>query len=186
MTKFIKLLSITCALAVSTAVASAHCGKCEKKDHPATAPAAPATAPAVDPAKKAEPAKQEEAPAAPAKKDGDKCPCPSEKPKAVIDLTTDDCPKKCDKDKKDAPAAPATAEEAPAAPAKKDGEKCPCPSEKPKAVIDLTSDDCPKKCDKDKKDAPAAPATAEEAPVAPAKKDGDKKCPNCPDEKPKA
>jgi hypothetical protein len=137
MTKFIKLLSITCALAVSTAVASAHCGKCEKKDHPAT-PAAPATAPTTAPA--VEPAKQEEAPAAPAKKDGDKkCPnCPDEKPKAVIDLTSDDCPKKCDKDKKDAPAAPAvpaTAEEAPAAPAKKDGDKkCPnCPDEKPKA-----------------------------------------------------
>ena len=121
MTKLLKLLSITCALAVSTAVASAHCGKCEKKDHPAT-PAAPATAPVVDPAKKAEPAKQEEAPA---KKDGEKCPCPSEKPKALVDLTSDDCPKKCDKDKKDAPAAPA----------KKDGEKkCPsCPDEKPKA-----------------------------------------------------
>ena len=134
MTKLLKLLSITCALAVSTAVASAHCGKCEKKDHPAT-PAAPATAPVVDPAKKAEPAKQEEAPA---KKDGEKCPCPSEKPKALVDLTSDDCPKKCDKEKKDAPAAPAapaTAEEAPAAPAKKDGEKkCPsCPDEKPKA-----------------------------------------------------
>ncbi|MEY2750750.1 MAG: hypothetical protein RLZZ550_721 [Verrucomicrobiota bacterium] len=134
MTKFIKLLSLTCALAVSTAVASAHCGKCEKKDHPA-APAAPATAPVVDPAKKAEPAKQEEAPATPAKKDGEKCPCPSEKPKAQFDLTSDDCPKKCDKEKKDAPAAPATAEEAPAAPAKKDGDKkCPnCPDEKPKA-----------------------------------------------------
>jgi hypothetical protein len=134
MTKLIKLLSLTCALAVSTAVASAHCGKCEKKDHPAT-PTAPATAPVVDPAKKDEPAKQEEAPA---KKDGEKCPCPSEKPKALVDLTSDDCPKKCDKDKKDAPAAPAapaTAEEAPAAPAKKDGEKkCPsCPDEKPKA-----------------------------------------------------
>jgi hypothetical protein len=131
MTKLLKLLSITCALAVSTAVASAHCGKCEKKDHPA----APATAPVVDPAKKAEPAKQEEAPA---KKDGEKCPCPSEKPKALVDLTSDDCPKKCDKDKKDAPAAPAapaTAEQAPAAPAKKDGDKkCPnCPDEKPKA-----------------------------------------------------
>ena len=76
-----------------------------------------------------------------------------------------------------------------AEPAKKDGEKCPCPSEKPKALVDLTSDDCPKKCDKDKKDAPAAPAapaTAEEAPAAPAKKDGEKKCPSCPDEKPKA
>ncbi|MEN9814194.1 MAG: hypothetical protein RLZZ412_176, partial [Verrucomicrobiota bacterium] len=84
MTKLLKLLSITCALAVSTAVASAHCGKCEKKDHPAT-PAAPATAPVVDPAKKAEPAKQEEAPA---KKDGEKCPCPSEKPKAQVDLTS--------------------------------------------------------------------------------------------------
>ena len=45
-------------------------------------------------------------------------------------LCADECPKKCDKDKKDAPAAPATAEDAPA---KKDGEKCPCPSEKPKA-----------------------------------------------------
>jgi hypothetical protein len=66
----------------------------------------------------------------PAKKDGEKCPCPSEKPKASDDLCGDDCPKKCDKDKKDAPAAPATAEDAPA---KKDGEKCPCPSEKPKA-----------------------------------------------------
>jgi len=156
MTKFIKLLSITCALAVSTAVASAHCGKCEKKDHPA-APAAPATAPvtapAVDPAKKAEPAKQEEAPAAPAKKDGEKkCPnCPEEKPKAIEQLSINvlaHCGK-CEK--KDAPAAPATApvtapavdpakkaepakqEEAPAAPAKKDGEKCPCPAEKPKA-----------------------------------------------------
>ena len=84
MTKFIKLLSITCALAVSTAVASAHCGKCEKKDAPAAPATAPVTAPAVDPAKKAEPAKQEEAPAAPAKKDGEKkCPnCPDEKPKA--------------------------------------------------------------------------------------------------------
>ena len=62
--------------------------------------------------------------------------------------------------------------------------KCPnCPDEKPKALVDLNSDDCPKKCDKEKKDAPAAPATAEEAP---AKKDGEKKCPNCPDEKPKA
>jgi hypothetical protein len=81
MTKLIKLLSITCALAVSTAIASAHCGKCEKKDHP-TAPAAPATAPTTTPA--TEPAKQEEAPAAPAKKDGEKkCPnCPDEKPKA--------------------------------------------------------------------------------------------------------
>ena len=65
-------------------------------------------------------------------------------------------------------------------PAKKDGDKkCPCPdAPAPKAAIDFNSDDCPKKCDKDKKDAPVvAPATAEEAP---AKKDGDKKCP-CPD-----
>ncbi|MCE2684085.1 MAG: hypothetical protein LW857_02750 [Verrucomicrobiae bacterium] len=112
----------------------------------------------------------------PAKKDGEKCPCPSEKPTATI--SAEGCPKKCDKDKKDAPAAPATAEDAPA---KKDGEKCPCPSEKPKASDDLCGDDCPKKCDKDKKDAPAAPATAEDAP---AKKDGEK-CP-CPSEKPKA
>ncbi len=64
----------------------------------------------------------------PAKKDCDKC--PSEKPKPTALVCADECPKKCDKDKKDAPAAPATAEDAPA---KKDGEKCPCPSEKPKA-----------------------------------------------------
>jgi len=42
----------------------------------------------------------------------------------------------------------------------------------------VCADECPKKCDKDKKDAPPAPATAEEAP---AKKDGEKKCPSCPD-----
>ena len=103
-----------------------------RKEGPPGHPGRSRHRPVVDPAKKAEPAKQEEAPA---KKDGEKCPCPSEKPKALVDLTSDDCPKKCDKDKKDAPAAPATAEEAPAAPAKKDGEKkCPsCPDEKPKA-----------------------------------------------------
>ena len=86
--------------------------------------------------------------AEPAKKDGDKpkptsmlcadeCPKKCDKDKkdapaapATALVSGDDCPKKCDKDKKDAPAAPATAEDAPA---KKDGEKCPCPSEKPKA-----------------------------------------------------
>ena len=51
---------------------SSHCGKCDKKDEPSTAPA---TEPA-----KTEPAKQEEAPE---KKDGEKCPgCPTEAPKA--------------------------------------------------------------------------------------------------------
>ena len=85
--------------------------------------------------------------AEPAKKDGEKCPCPSENPKPTALVSADECPKKCDKDKKDAPAAPATAL--------------------------VSGDDCPKKCDKDKKDAPAAPATAEDAP---AKKDGEK-CP---------
>jgi hypothetical protein len=30
------------------------------------------------------------------------------------------------------------------------------------------------------------PSRQDDAPAAPAKKDGDKKCPNCPDEKPKA
>jgi hypothetical protein len=91
----------------------------------------------------------------PAKKDGEKkCPnCPdAPAPKALI-----------------------ISEEAPA---KKDCDKCPCPSEKPKPTAMLCADECPKKCDKDKKDAPAAPATAEDAP---AKKDGEKKCPNCPD-----
>jgi hypothetical protein len=85
--------------------------------------------------------------AAEPQKDGEKCPCPSEKPKTTALVSGADCPKKCDKDKKDAPAAPATAS--------------------------IEADNCPKKCDKDKKDAPAAPATAEDAP---AKKDGDK-CP---------
>jgi len=51
---------------------SNHCGKCDKKDEPTTAPA---TEPA-----KTEPVKQEEAPE---KKDGEKCPgCPTEAPKA--------------------------------------------------------------------------------------------------------
>ena len=68
--------------------------------------------------------------AAEPQKDGEKCPCPSEKPKTTALVSGADCPKKCDKDKKDDPAAPATAQDAPA---KKDGEKCPCPSEKPKA-----------------------------------------------------
>ncbi len=77
---------------------------------------------------------------------------------------------------------------------KKDGEKCPnCPDEKPKASIEQFG--VIAHCGKcDKKDAPAAPATVPAAPatapVAPAtqeeKKDGEKKCPNCPDEKPKA
>ena len=68
------------------------------------------------------------------KKDGEKCPCPAEKPKASIEQfgVIAHCGK-CEK--KDAPATPATA---PAAPAtqeeeKKDGEKCPCPAEQPKA-----------------------------------------------------
>ena len=96
-------------------------------------------------------------------------------------------PAKKDGDKKDAPVTAPAAPEAPKAfvaeeaPAKKDGEKCPCPEEKPKASIDLNSDDCPKKCDKDKKDAPVAPAAPATAEEAPAKKDGDKKCPSCPD-----
>jgi hypothetical protein len=77
------------------------------------------------------------------KKDGEKCPCPAEKPKASIEQfgVIAHCGK-CEK--KDAPATPATAPVAPAAPAtapaapatqeeKKDGEKCPCPAEKPKA-----------------------------------------------------
>jgi hypothetical protein len=141
--------------------------------------------------------------AEPAKKDGEKCPCPSENPKPTALVSGADCPKKCDKDKKDAPAAPATAQDAPA---KKDCDKCPCPSDKPKPTAMLCGDECPKKCDKDKKDAPAAPATAlvsgddcpkkcdkdkKDAPAAPAtaedapaKKDGEK-CP-CPSEKPKA
>ncbi|TSA36323.1 MAG: hypothetical protein D4R66_01035 [Opitutales bacterium] len=74
---------------------------------------------------------------------------------------------------------------------KKDGEKkCPnCPDEKPKASIEQFG--VIAHCGKcEKKDAPAAPATAPAAPAAPAtqeeKKDGEKKCPNCPDEKPKA
>jgi hypothetical protein len=139
--------------------------------------------------------------AEPAKKDGEKCPCPSENPKPTAQVSGADCPKKCDKDKKDAPAAPATAQDAPA---KKDCDKC--PSDKPKPTAMLCADECPKKCDKDKKDAPAAPATAlvsgddcpkkcdkdkKDAPAAPAtaedapaKKDGEK-CP-CPSEKPKA
>jgi len=90
-----------------------------------------------------EPSRQDDAPAAPAKKDGDKkCPnCPDEKPKALIQfsINLEDAPaapakKEGDKKCPNCPDEKPKAEDAPAAPAKKDGDKkCPCPDEKPKA-----------------------------------------------------
>lgn len=116
--KFLKLiLTSASVLALATVVSFAE--EPAKKDGDKKCPGCPDA-----PAPKALIVSEE----APAKKDCDKC--PSEKPKTTALVCADECPKKCDKDKKDAPAAPATAEEAPA---KKDGEKCPCPSEKPKA-----------------------------------------------------